>query len=507
MAEWTTGDSRGIEPLGYASAGLYRQHPLVTAVGIVSICVGSLGLLFDCVSEHSAVGELRAANQATAQMQQLAVRRAQSLAAGMKAAASQPTAFRALTPAENSATIDYINKELDSRNHDSLDEAQRNALVKMLSKDGQGLIDPDVPLGSQTPGRLQMVRAWASGNHSVLLAANHGSPYNIYRTRLDAAGNQTAYPTIGLSNFSSNPIPPPMTITPQQNQQILHDQYISAMLSAIIFGINAILAIILLAAGVDLLKSNPRGIRLHWAYAAIKLPLSIAVGTSVLTTYFATQMPLEFPLGTPLALVGCLYPISLLIVLPSGTFRSPAHNSAAVSQSFGFGESRPSLFTAIGMISICVGCINLLVGGFYEIGAFGEMSRANYDRAVEEQQLRWQDLKLSPYRAQMYDREYQSAEFAAIVFPLDLVPGLLLLIGAYQILKSKPRGIMTHRVYAVLKLITATLGAIAVFASFEIEGPILVLPSILAVIYPVALLIALRHENPRMEIRGLSAVN
>jgi len=481
--EWTTGDSRGIEPLGYASAGLYRRPPLVTVVGIVSICVASLGLLFDCISERSAVGEMRRVIQAPAQLQQMAARRAQSLAAmkaAMSAAASQPTAFRALAPAEISSTIDYINKELDSRSRDSLNEAQKKALAKILSKDGQGLIDPDVPLGSQTPGKLQMVRAWASGNHSVLLAANHGSPYNMYRTRLEADGRESAYPTIRRPSFAPSPIPPPMAVT-QQNQKIQHDQYVSAFLSAIVFGISALLAILLLAAGVYFLKSDPRGIRLHWAYAAIKLPLSIAMGTSLLSTYFATQMPLRFPLGTPLAFVGCLYPISLLIVLCSGTFRRRASDAATGSYTFGFGDSRPALFTAIGMISICVACMNLLVGGFYEVGALVVMS--------------------------LDSRESQSAEFAAIAFGADLAPALLLLIGAYRILKSKPRGIATHRVYAVVKLITAVLGTIAIFANFEMEGLILIIPSILALIYPIALLIALQHEDPRMAIRGLSGVN
>jgi hypothetical protein len=471
MAESTTSDSRGIEPLGYASAGLYRRPPLVTAMGIVSICVACLGLLFDCISEHSAVSEMRRAIQAPAQMQQMVALRAQRMAAikaAMKAAASQPTAFRALTPAQISATIDYINKELDSRNHDSLNEAQRNSLVKMLAKDGQGLIDPDVPLGSQTPGRVQMVRAWASGNHSVLLAANHGSPYNMYRTRLEADGRETAYPTIGRPNLPPTATPPPMVFA-QQNQKLYHDEYVSALLSAIIFGISALLAVVLLAAGIYLLQSNPRGIRLHWAYTTIKLPLSMIAGTGVLSTYFATQMPLQFPLGTPLAWVGCLYPISLLIVLCSGTFRRRAGVAATDSYAFGLDDSRPALFTAIGMISICVGCMNLLVGGFYEFGALVDVALEN--------------------------RESQSAEFAAIVFAADLVPALLLLIGAYQILKSEPRGITTHRVYAVLKLVTAILGAIAVLANFEMEGLIFVIPSILALIYPIALLIALRHES------------
>jgi len=489
MAERTTGDSQRIEPLGYASAGLYRQHPLVTVVGIVSVCVGSLGLLFDCYCEHAAVGELRPALQAPgvilppAQMQQMAARRAQNLAAmnaAMKAAASQPTAFRALTPAEISAAIDYINKQLDSQSRISLNEAQRNALVKMLSKDGQGLIDPDVPLGSRTPGKLQMVGARAIGNHSVLLAANHGSVYNMYRTLLGADGRESAYPPIGPASLAPNPVLPPMAI-PQPNQKLQRDRYVSALISAIVFGISALLAIMLLAAGVYFLKSDTRGIRLHWTYAAIKLPLSIAAGTSLLTTYFATQMPLRFPLGTPLAWVGCLYPISLLIVLCSGTFRRRADDAAAGSYIFGFGDSRPALFTAIGMISICVACMNLLVGGFYEFGALVEMA--------------------------MDSRESQSAGFAAIAFGVDLAPAVLLLIGAYQILKSEPRGITTHRAYAVLKLITVVLGAIAIFANIGMEGFILIVPSILAVIYPIALLVALRDEDPRMAIRGLSGGN
>lgn len=112
----------------------------------------------------------------------------------------------------------------------------------------------------------------------------------------------------------------PMTFT-LQNRQIIHDQYVSALLSAIIFGTAAILAIVLLAAGAYLLKSERRGISLHWLYVGVKLPLSIVAGTDILSNYFGTHMRLEFPLGTPLALVGCLYPIALLIALRSRTFR------------------------------------------------------------------------------------------------------------------------------------------------------------------------------------------
>jgi hypothetical protein len=640
MTQQPTSTSGSIEALGYAATHLNRRTPLVTTVAIVSICVAGLSLAINCIFENAAVSAMQQVVCAPAQMHQTMAARSQRIAAAMRTASSQP-AMRALTPAEISQVIVYINKLLGAESGGlALSDAQKKTVAKLLSQQGQQLIDPDTPLGSQTPGKLQMIRAWPSSDHSVLLAVNHGSALRVYRMRIDAAGHQSAFPSIPRPNFSPSPFlagtaPAPLTL---QNQQIIQGQYISALISAIVFGINAILNIPLLAAGVYLLKSNRRGVQLLWIYVAIKLPLAVVTGTNFLTNYFATQMPLHFPLGTSLTFVGCLYPISLLIILRSRTFRSTAYDAAGDSKAFAIHDSRPAWFSAIGMISLCIGCLSLLAGGFYEYGAFGAISQASQDRQTEEQELRmdaaravsaaraaaaqpppralrqdeisylistissqlrvrggpgyltsaqgetltrllsapgqhlfdpdiplgvppgidkyqnfrvsldnagvlnlstnigshsssWYSgyvLKLDPSgkelhaeqvvapppavavnlssdQARTFDRNHQSAVLAAILFALDLAPAFLLFIGAYQLLKSNPRGIATHRLYAVLKLITALLGAYAVCAMLddtlgEMILPFALAPSLLALIYPIALLIVLRNENVRMQL-------
>ncbi len=74
------------------------------------------------------------------------------------------------------------------------------------------------------------------------------APLNICRIRLDAAGKEIPMPPIVRPRLTPGmTFGGPMTFT-LQNRQIIHDQYVSALLSAIIFGTAAILAIVLLAA-------------------------------------------------------------------------------------------------------------------------------------------------------------------------------------------------------------------------------------------------------------------
>jgi hypothetical protein len=119
--------------------------------------------------------------------------------------------------------------------------------------------------------------------------------------------------------------PPPQFAAPQmtaaQSVQVFHDQYVSALISAIIFGISALLAILLWPAGVYLLRMNPRGIVLHRVYVAIKLPLSLVAGTALVSIVVPTHVPLLAPLHSPLTAVGCAYSIYVVLVLLSGGLR------------------------------------------------------------------------------------------------------------------------------------------------------------------------------------------
>jgi hypothetical protein len=316
LSQGITSDGRPLEPIGYATAELNRRPTLVTAVAVMSICVGSLSLAFNCFCENYAIARMQLSVRSAAQIQRLVAMQTARVAAARMAATSQPT-FRALTAAEIDGAINYFDAQLLARgNAGSLNVLQKAALKVLLSKTGQVLVDPDVPLGSQISGQLQKAMIVLNGDGSVMIAVNHGSPFSIGRVWIDNAGHQSFPVRI--------PSPPQFLaplMTSAQYQQIFHDQHISALISAIIFGISALLAILLLPAGVYLLRMNPRGIWLHWVYVAIKLPLSLVAGTALVSIIMPTRVPLLEPLHTPLTAVGCAYSIFVVMVLLSGGLR------------------------------------------------------------------------------------------------------------------------------------------------------------------------------------------
>jgi hypothetical protein len=225
-------------------------------------------------------------------------------------AASEGMKFRRLTPGEITGVIAFINSELQRRGA-VLNDAQSAGITKLLSQDGQKLVDPAVPLGSKTPGQLQMIMALPSGYHSILLAVNHGSGFAIYRTRFDSAGNQTPYLVA--------PPQPQFTPTPMLQtahiQQMFRRRYVEGWISACTFGIGGLAAIVLLFGGVRLLQFNPQGIRLHWIYVAVKLAIGAAaviawIVLSQSNNYWNVDFDMVF------ALVGCVYPICLIFILP-----------------------------------------------------------------------------------------------------------------------------------------------------------------------------------------------
>ena len=315
MPDSPTESSPKPAPLAYATADIDQRAPRVMPLAIVSICIACFSLLWNCLGETSAVHVIQMALRTPAIMQ--AQQRAQAMAAQMQQRAASQTAgagisFRALTPQEIENVISYVNSQLQRRAA-LLNDAQSATLRKILSQDGQQLIDPDVALGSQIPGQLQMVLAWPSGHGSILLAANHGNAYTMYRTRLDASGIQTPYPKTPTFNFT-----PPAPISTAQIQRLTHQQLVDGSLIALLFGVGVLMAAVLMAGGIRLLQMNPQGLRLHWFYLCTK----ITVGTAVLIfSACASNSSRDDDSLLVFALIGYVYPVSLIFVLPRLKFR------------------------------------------------------------------------------------------------------------------------------------------------------------------------------------------
>lgn len=454
--------------LEYVAPGLHRRPPLVTVVAIISICVACLSL---CANAEYIKSALDAAHRAAAGPGIWMVRSA----AQANAIARRPV-LRALTQAEISSALDYLDKQLGAVGAgDSLTAAQRQTLTRLLSTNGQTLIDPAVQLGSQGAGGVQIVRVGIR-NQVLSIAIRHGGALGISGIRLDAAGqvlslrsrpSLTPGPTNGM---------PPATIPPT-TLQMFHDQYVSAILSAAVSGINLIVAAILIAAAACLLTQRPWGMRLHWVYVAIKLPLSILSGTDYLPAWFGISDHLIFPLGSAYAWVGCAYPILLLITLRTETFRAAISGAAETSASLLPGGSRPRLFTDIGRISIVVGCLSLAVSGFCTLAAITGMSNSGS----------------STSQSQDHINDFDFALFISITSGADLVLAVMLLIGAFFLLRNNPRGIRLHRLYIVPKLLTTIVGGVVIFLTIYhspvgMIAPLVALPSVAALIYPIVLL-------------------
>jgi hypothetical protein len=374
--------------LEYASANRYRPSSLVTLVAILSLCVASVSLLSNGFLLKNAINEISATRNLPAQMQQAATVRAQTLArlAAANNSATRPFHARALTPGEISNVIQLIDNQLGAEvGGESLTASQKHTLRQLLSRDSQSIIDPSLPLVTRGGSPMQSVRARMENNRVLSLVVFHTKYTDLYRTRIDADGRELPMPAI--RPIPSIPAPPAPTISTAQDKKLLRDRMAAASISAGIFSTNLILAILLLIGGLLFLRRDQRGARLHWIYLLGKLPISILASTEFLTNYFDIEYTLQFPLGTPLAIVGCFYPIALIILLRTRTFRGNARGGTPGYLNFALDDPRPPLFTIIATASICIACLSLLVNGMYEYGAITMISQSKQDRADEQGQF------------------------------------------------------------------------------------------------------------------------
>ena len=209
-------------------------------------------------------------------------------------AATSPAA--ALTPAE----IQSIVQQAQSLAGNGLNPAQVTSLSNLLSAPGQQLVQPGAAQGS-------VVTAYApAGAPAVIQFADGGS------LTLGAQGNVVA--------IAVTPVMPTFSFRPLT---------LGLMAGGAVASLA--LAVYLLVCGILTLRQSPRARRLHFIYAFVKVPLAITAGLAAagvardLMAGMAGAAPgtTGFSLFsgiTPIVL-GCAYPLALLVVLNTRTVR------------------------------------------------------------------------------------------------------------------------------------------------------------------------------------------
>src|SRR5688500_744966 len=220
-------------------------------------------------------------------------------------AGEQPNWEAGLTTAQVKAIVDKVETQAGQ----SLPTTMKSKLEAAISAPGQGYFDP-VPTIPEAPGQITNVSYMVNnGVGQLTLQTNQGMLV------LDQSGNTVSSMTwggAGAGGFGGATINVNMT---------------AATTAIICAALGLALAIYLLVIGILMLRQHPRAGRLHKIYAAIKIPLAIAagiawpvfwmsittMGTGTGTTNTPTFTPGLITACVVAVLVGCAYPIALLI--------------------------------------------------------------------------------------------------------------------------------------------------------------------------------------------------
>jgi hypothetical protein len=237
---------------------------LVTVVAIASLCVATLSMVANGFGGRASLVQMSRAAQMAQQMQRMLAIRAARVSAALPAT-SRP-ALRALTPVEIARALKYVSEQMGEQvGGASLTDGQKDALTRLLSADNQRLIDPDTRLGWEAGGSRQFIRITITPDHTLtLMIRRNKPPPDSAMLRLEANGRvllNSSRPWPGAAT-----LPAPVTTLSAQERQMLHDQHTAGLVSAVVLGVNPALACLLLVAAVDLLRCNPRGVRLLWVY-------------------------------------------------------------------------------------------------------------------------------------------------------------------------------------------------------------------------------------------------
>ncbi|MDQ3440520.1 MAG: hypothetical protein M3478_09245 [Planctomycetota bacterium] len=207
-----------------------------------------------------------------------------------------------LTPAQVTAIVDKV----EAQSGQALPAAMKSKLEAAISAPAQGYFEP-VPTVPEASGQLTNISYMVNnGVGQLTLQTNQGMLV------LDQSGNTVSSMTWGggAAGFAG----------PTINLNMK-----AAVASIVCAVLGLALAIYLLVIGILMLRQHPRAGRLHKIYAAIKIPLAIAAGIAW-PMFWMSIGPAGAGAGTTTtftpalitacvitALVGCAYPIALLI--------------------------------------------------------------------------------------------------------------------------------------------------------------------------------------------------
>jgi hypothetical protein len=288
-----------------------------------------------------------------------------------------------------------------------------------------------------------------------------------------------------------------------QNRELYYQMYVAAILMIGSAAVDLLLAAMLLVGAIALLRQKYLGVRLHRVYVVVKLCIGLLMGTGLVPFLLGTQ---RWSDEQSIELIGCIYPISLSVLLWGKTFRRMRSGGSA----FGFDMARPRWFTVLGIISMCVAVLTL----FASILLITSVEIRRTIQAHSRPQLMFGRVAPSPQTAAADDKFYRyellTYTFALIAFGLDTATAPVLLLGARQLLESDPRGIRVHRIYIAAKLAAAVLCALALaglpsFTPFGTGGPnrfaLYAIPA--GAVYPLVLIFFLRGN--KFQIRPVEA--
>jgi hypothetical protein len=198
----------------------------------------------------------------------------------------------------NPALIQTVVQKIQAASGNKLNPAQLATLRAQLQQPNQQLVPPGM---AWSPVSMAMVQP--DGSAFIQVPGGY--------LMLDAQGNVT--------NQMSSGIPTTVAIHPLSMMLVLGEAAASLAL-----------AILLLVAGIMVLRQSPTGRRLHLIYALVKLPLAIAGGIGIVwlaagmaNTFNAAgggggasgAPPEAIGWGIALAVGGAIYPLALLIAL------------------------------------------------------------------------------------------------------------------------------------------------------------------------------------------------
>ena len=223
----------------------------------------------------------------------------------------QPNWEAGLTPAQVKAIVDKVEAQAGQ----SLPTTMKSKLEAAISAPGQGYFET-VPTLPEAAGQLTNVSYMVNnGVGQLTLQTNQGMLV------LDQSGNTVSSATWGGGAAGGFGGP---TINLNMN---------AAVASIVCAVLGLALAIYLLIIGILMLRQHPRAGRLHQIYAGIKIPLAIAAGIAWPMFWMSigragtgmgpttTFTPALITACVVTALVGCAYPIALLIAFRTRTAR------------------------------------------------------------------------------------------------------------------------------------------------------------------------------------------